>query len=57
MINIYQPGHATKADAEAEANAIMRQWPPQGYGTSVSVHQSTETGDWTVTGYRWTSCD
>lgn len=57
MINIYLPGYATKADADKAAETIKRQWPPQGYGTFVSVHQSTITGDWTVTGSRSSSCD
>lgn len=57
QINIYLPGYATKADADKAAETIKRQWPPQGYGTFVSVHQSTITGDWTVTGSRSSSCD
>ncbi len=57
QINIYETGYATKADADAMADAIMRQWPPQGYSTFVSVYQDKDTGNWTIYGSRSSSAD
>jgi hypothetical protein len=47
----------TEQEAVARKEEIMRQYHPAGYGTSLKVHLDDATGNWIISGYRYSSCD
>lgn len=46
----------TKGDAQAFVADTLKRWPPDGYGTFLSILPNTG-GGFLVTGYRSRSCD
>ena len=52
----YSASFATREEAEAYAASVLASYPPEGYGTSLTVGENRD-GTFLVSGSRLKSCD
>lgn len=56
IINIREE-FETQELAQSRKEQLLSQYHPAGYGTTLQVYQQPAQTTWSVTGYRYSSCD